>query len=350
MGGGGTPGVASFVIQTKRANLPAVLDLLRQIIREPSLPANEFEQIKQSRLTQLEASRTEPLVLGSNRLQRALNTYPKDDVRYVPTIDESMERLRATTIEQVRTLYRDYLGAGHGELAIVGDFEPSEVLPIIEQTVSGWVAKKPYARIERPYQPTAGGHQTLDLPDKANAAYFAGTSIALTDHDPDYPAMVAGNFILGGGAISSRIADRLRQKGGLSYTARTTFNAPPIDDDGTLTVMAIYNPKNVDKVIDGVNDEVAKLLEGGVTRDELEKAAKGLLEQETVRRSNDAALASTLANNLFLGRTLEYEADLEKSYEKLTPEAVSAVLRKYLDPNRLAVITAGDFAQAGKSE
>ena len=49
----------------------------------------------------------------------------------------------------------------------------------------------------------------------------------IKDDDPDYPALLAGNFILGGGALSSRIADRLRQKGGLSYTAMSMFAAEP---------------------------------------------------------------------------------------------------------------------------
>ena len=349
MGGGGA-GLATFSIQTKRANLPAVLDLLRQILREPSLSVDELELIKQAGLTQLEAGKTDPTALGINRLQRTVSPYPKDDVRYVPTIDESIERLKAVSIEQVKTLYKDFLGANHGELAIVGDFEPSEITPVLEQTFKGWGALKPYARIDRPYQPTEGGTQTIEVPDKANASYFAGSTMRMKDTDPDYAAMVAGNFILGGGALSSRIADRLRQKGGLSYTAQSVFNANAIDDRATLLMLAIYNPKNVDKVIDGVKDELAKILKDGVTQAELDRAVKGLLEQQTVQRSNDAGLASLLANYLFLGRNLKYDADLQKAYQGLTPETVSATLRKYIDPKNFAVITAGDFAQSGKTE
>ena len=350
LAGGGGVGLASFSIQTKRVNLPAVLEILRQIVREPSLPAEELELIKQAQLTQLEASKTDPTALGINQLQRTVSPYPKDDVRYVPTIEESIERLKAVSVAQIQTLYRDYLGASHGELSIVGDFEPSEVLPVLEQTFKGWASKKPYARVDRPYQPTEGGTQTIEVPDKANAAYFAGSAVRMNDHDPDYPAMVAGNFILGGGSLSSRIADRLRQKGGLSYTAQTVFNASPLDDRATLLMLAIYNPKNVDKVIEGVNDEVAKLLKDGVTPTELERATKGLLEQQTVQRSNDGALANILANYLFIGRTLQYDADFQKSLQALTPETVSAALRKYINPKTFAVITSGDFAQAGKTE
>ena len=65
------------------------------------------------------------------RLSRILASYPPDDVRYQPTIDEEIERVKASRLEQVETLYQQYLGARYGELAIVGDFEPSEVLPLV---------------------------------------------------------------------------------------------------------------------------------------------------------------------------------------------------------------------------
>ena len=48
---------------------------------------------------------------GLNHIQRLLAKYPSDDVRYVPTVDEQVERLKKVSLDQVRTLYHDYLGA-----------------------------------------------------------------------------------------------------------------------------------------------------------------------------------------------------------------------------------------------
>ena len=64
-----------------------------------------------------------------------MSRYPSDDVRYVPTIDEQIERLKKVSIDQVRTLYHDYLGADYGDLVVIGDFEPSEILPISDPNV-----------------------------------------------------------------------------------------------------------------------------------------------------------------------------------------------------------------------
>jgi zinc protease len=282
--------------------------------------------------------------LGFNRFQRAFSPYPSDDVRYVPTLEEQLERTRKLSLDQIRTLYRAYLGADHGELVIVGDFEPSEVLPILGRTLEGWKGEKPYARIERPVPPgLKAEHDSIETPDKANAIYLAGLVAPIKDSDPDYPALVAGNFLLGGGSLSSRIADRLRQKGGLSYGAMSVFVADPFDAHGALMIFAIYNPINVEKVSAGVSEEVDRLLRDGVTAAELDRSKAGYLQQQQVARSDDMGLASMLAADLYAGRTMQFQADLERKIRDLTPEAVNAALRKYIDPKRLTVVTAGDF-------
>jgi zinc protease len=121
---GSTLGAVSFSIQAKRDTLPAVLDILRQVLREPLLPARSFEIMQQARLASTEQMRTDPGMLAARLLQRHLAPYPQDDVRYVPTIEESIARLQAVTRDQVAHLYRAYLGSQAGELAIVGDFDP----------------------------------------------------------------------------------------------------------------------------------------------------------------------------------------------------------------------------------
>ncbi|ODT99692.1 MAG: hypothetical protein ABS79_04200 [Planctomycetes bacterium SCN 63-9] len=337
-------GSLTFNIVTKRGNLPAVLEVLRQVLREPTLPASELEIMKHEELAALEQQRSEPIGRAFVQFRRLLNQYPKDDVRYVATIEEEIEQVKGLTIDQIRTLYKDFIGAQRGELAIVGDFEESDVLPILAKSFEGWKAPKPFERVPRPAQPDIKpGRETIEIPDKENAIFLTGSLLPMNDTAPDYPAMVAGNFILGGGALSSRISDRLRQKGGLSYNAGSHFVASPIDLRADVLIMAIYNPINVAKVVEGVDDEVAKLLKDGITAKELEAAKAGYLRQEEVGRTNDSSLVVTLGQNLYLNRTMKYDAELEEKIRKLTPEMVNAALRKHLDPKKFSAVKAGSF-------
>jgi zinc protease len=337
-------GTVTFSIQAKRETLPAVIEILGQVLREPTLPVEEFDVLRSERLAMLQQMQTEPAMLAPRLLQRELNSYAKDDVRYVPTIEESIQRLKDVSYEQVTQLYRRYLGSQTGELTIVGDFDAKACLPILERTLQGWKAAQPYARIAMPLAATSnGGEHEIKTPDKANATYTAGLMFALQDDNPDYPALVMGNYIFGAGALSSRLGDRIRQKEGLSYGVSSSLSVSSQDKRAGLMITAICNPQNIGKVQKAALEEFERLLREGVTAEELEKAKQGYLQAQKVARANDGALAGMLSGLRYLGRTMAFEAEVESKIQALTPEQVNAALRKHLDAKKLVVVTAGDF-------
>ena len=214
-------------IETKRHNLPVVLDLLRQILREPTLPDEEWGEMQRESLANLDEQLTDPQSLALVRMRRTINPYSKDDVRYIPTPQEEIEDVSALKAADFQKLYGDFLGSQAGELAMIGDFDPDEVRPLLEKIFEGWKAKQPYQRIEQiVFDKVTGGRQQILTPDKANAIYVAGETFALRDSDPDYAPLVLGNFIFGGGALSSRLGDRVRQKEGLSYGVGSNVRRP----------------------------------------------------------------------------------------------------------------------------
>ena len=344
-GGGGAPaGAVNFSIQAKRETLPAVLEILRQVLREPILPGDQFEVLKRERLATLEQSRTEPGTLAPRLLQRQLNPYSKDDIRYVPTIDEAIERLRHATHDQIVKLHREYLSSQAGELTIIGDFDPDACLAILKETLGGWTATKPYARIATPITGELSGSQhRINTPDKANATYTSGLVFPLRDDDPAYPAMLMGNYILGSGALSSRLGTRVRQQDGLSYSVGSSLNVSSFDKRAGLTITAICNPQNIGRLEKAVQEELDRLLRDGVTKEELDKARQGYLQAQKVSRSSDTTLSGTLSNLRHLDRNMMWQAELEKNIEALTPDEVLAALRRHIDPKKLVIVTAGDF-------
>jgi zinc protease len=168
----------------------------------------------------------------------------------------------------------------------------------------------------------------------------------MADTDPDYPAMVLGDYMLGGGNLSSRLADRIRQKEGASYGVGSFFSARPLDKSGQWGAYAIYAPENAGRVETALREEIDRALKDGFTATEIANAKQGWLQNAQVERSQDASLAGELANNLFLDRTLTFDADLEKRLSALTADQIVAVMRKYLDPAKVTVVKAGDFHAA----
>jgi len=345
----GDIGTATFTIQTKRDNLPAVIGLLKQILREPTLPAEEFDVLRRQRLAGGEEQLSDPASLAITRVRRSVSPYPKGDVRYIATIEEELENYKAVTQEQVKKLYDKFLSAQVGELAIVGDFDPEPTVKVLREALAGWNSSESYARLPKEFFPNVpGGKQEILTPDKANAVYVAGMAFPMKDTDPDYAAVLMGNYVFGGGSLSSRLGDRVRQKEGLSYGVGSFISADSLDARASLTINAICNPANIQKVNDVIAEELALLLSKGVTEAELGRAKQGYLQQQQVSRTSDGTLASILGESLFVDRTMAYYSDLEKKINALTPEQVLAALKKRIDPKRLVIVDAGDLKAAAK--
>lgn len=346
----GSPGEATFEIRTKRNNLVAAIDLLRQVVREPVFPGSELDLLKQSHRADLEQSLKEPQQLALKALRRTLNPYPVGDVRYFPTIEEELRLNDELDVATIKQIYTDFLGSHAGQLTIVGDFEEEPVMEAMSGILKGWKARQPYARIPR----TGDVDVKSDLvkiatPDKANAYYFAGSVFPLRDDDPDYPALLIGNYIFGAGALSSRLGDRIRQREGLSYSVGSSVLASPLDRRATWIVQAIYNPANFDKLIMAVHEELDDFLATGIKQKELLDARRGFLQNQTVMRTDDSRLAQILELTSIANRTMSFYADLEERVSSLTPEIVRDTCRKYIDANRLFETAAGDWAAAKKA-
>ena len=343
-GGGGTPGQLTFSVEAKKNTLPQALSLLGEILREPAFPADEFETSKRRMISTFSSGRTEPAALAGNKVSRALSPYSVDDVRYVPTLEETLERIEKVSLDDVRQLYETQLGGSHAELGVVGDFEPEATLKLVEDMLGGWIAKVPYQRIDRrvPDQ-IFGVQEDIITPDKSNAEYLAGSAFPLTDMDPEYPALVIGNFIFGGSTLASRLGDRIRQKDGLSYGASSSFTASSRDPVASLTLTVSTNPANIDKVTAAAMEELERFLKEGPTDKELADAKQAYVEAQKVNRTGDAAIAGQIVSNLDTERTFAHAAAQEKAIVALTPSDVAYAFRKYVEPKKLVIIRSGDF-------
>jgi zinc protease len=248
-------------------------------------------------------------------------------------------------LDELKAFHRDFYGA-EGQLAVVGDFDPKAVEAQVTKLFGDWKAVQPFARIpQRLKEGVAPLDAKLETPDKAQAIFIAALPMGLKDGDPDYAALLMGNYMLGGGAINSRIANRLRQKDGLSYGAGSQFNAGSLDAVGQWAGFAIYAPQNLAKLESAFNEELALALKDGFKAEELEAAKTSWLQGQATSRSQDRELAGRLSQNLFAGRAMAWYGELETKVKALTADQVLAALRRHLDPAKLHRVKAGDFAK-----
>jgi zinc protease len=331
-------------IDTIRANLPGALAITAEMLRQPSFPASEFDQVKRQALTAIDAQRTDPQALASLSISRHLNPYPPEHWLYMPTLDERTERTRAATLDDARRCHVDLVGASYSELAVVGDFDPEEVAALAEKLFGDWKSPAPYKRIPMRHFQVQPMDRTIETPDKANAVYRAGLNLKLRDDDPDFAALVLGNYLLGG-TSDARLPRRIREKEGLSYSVGSWLRASAEDEAGEFGVYAIYAPQNRARLERAVREEITRALAEGFGKDEFENARKGLLEARKVARDSDSALAGRLLFYATIGRTFAWDRDFESRIASLTPEEVRDALRRHLRLEDLSTVKAGDFSK-----
>ncbi len=335
-------------IETTRENLPALVKLVGEAFREPTFAEKEFESLKQETLAGYESQRSEPTALASIALQKHLSPYAKGHILSIQSIDESVASLKALTLDDVKKFYQEFYGASDAQVSIVGDFDEAEIGKIVRETFGSWKSPKAFKRIESKRKNAETINLKLETPDKANAFFLAGVTMPLRNDNADYPALVLGNYMLGGGFLNSRLAVRIRQKDGLSYGVGSQFNAGSLDSVASFNGFAIYAPQNVEKLEKAFKEEIDRALKEGFTEEEVKSAKSGYLQSQTVNRSQDGGLATRLNDYLFIKRTLLWDEDLEKKIAALTPEQIVQAMRKHIDPAKISIVKAGDFAKAQK--
>ncbi len=331
--------------RTTRTHLAGALRLAAHAMRESVFPPAEFEQLRRSTLTRLQARLANPEVVSFDAHSTHFNTYPEGDPRHAPSIAAQIMALQRLDVEDVKAFHSDLWGGSRGQIAIVGDFEPGEVEPLVRELFSGWRSKAAYAPVVRDFRPVAPTRIFRDVPETESASLRARVALDLRDDDDDFlPLMVADTIFGGGAGMSNRVMDRVRQREGLSYSAGSVLAAGYPGRAGTWTVYGSFAPQNAARFETAVREELERLLKDGVTPQELADAVNGLLQEGVVERSQDNALSSRWVTLLDAGRDFGFVRAREERLRKLTVDEVVAAVRRHLDPARLTVVVAGDAA------
>ncbi len=343
---GARNGNVYVTLSSTEENLMPALHLMSDMLKNPAFSAAELEKLKTEELSNLESNKTEPQFLATTRLSEINNPHPKGHPLYKMTVEEREAAIRNVAITDVKAFHADFYGLGKSILVGIGNLNPDEIKTFMEREFDGFESKKPYAKIPSPFTESKAVIEDIATPDKKNAMTFGGLNIKISEYGEDYPALMIATAIFGGGFLSSRIADRLRQKDGVSYGAGAGLQADSdkIDQNSQMYFYAIYAPENYDKVLLGFREELARFIKDGITKEELENAVNGWVQEENVSRAKDDELLTVINNNTYYERTMDFQKSLEEKISNLTVANVNDAIKKYIKPyEKWTVVNARDF-------
>jgi zinc protease len=336
-------------VNTVREHLPATIELIGKLLREPALPPDGVDEVRRQWLASIESERREPGAVVANALDRHFSPYPKDDIRHVETFDEQEALVKAANVGQLRELHRRFYSAAHGEFTAVGDLDPAAVRRALDKAFGDWMqpaaGAQRFARVPRPPVEPGPLALTLATPDKQNANLMARVALPVNDTHAEHAALILANHILGGGG-SSRLWRRIREAEGLSYDVRSFIQWNPFEAQSMWISTAIFAPANRARVEAAWRAEIERALREGFTQAELDEAKASQLNFRRLRRAQDDALAGEAAVNLYLGRSFARLAQVDEAIGKATLEQVNTAWRRHFDITKLAIAWGGDFKDA----
>ena len=336
---------ATASITAPADNFLAAMRLAVEILKEPAYLQDEFDRLKTQREKPLEVPLTEPNQLANERVTRYLSPFTKNDTQYSPTREEQLAEIRKATVDEAKRFHDQFYGANFGIFAVVGPVAPADMQKAAADLLGSWNTARPYKRMVTPFKKVVAINEKIETPDKANARFLAAQRFQMSQDDPDYPAIVLASYMFGE-PITSHIADRIRNREGLSYGANARITAPAEGDAATLTGTVTFNPSVGPKVEFSFMDELKKVYKDGFAADELAEAKKAYLEARIIGRSTDAALLNLITSHEQLERPFAWDMNLEDKIRTLTLDQVNAAFRKHIDPNGVSIVKAGDFKAA----
>jgi zinc protease len=314
-----------------------ILELMADLARHASFPAEEFERERRQRLEELKIERTTPRFLASERLRRVLfGAHP------YAVVSPTEQQLAAIRRDQLVEFYEKHYVPAESLLVVVGDFVAAEMLEKIEKVFGAWKAPRP-AHPESAAPPHhAGRHVYLvHLPGSVQTQVLLG-NLSITRRNPDWYRLVVANSILGG-AFHSRLVLNIREQKGYTYSPGSGVNA--LRQQGYFTVRAAVRNDVVAATLTEMFYEIDRMRSLPVTDEELASAQSYITGVFSLGVATQDGLLGQLATAYLDQLPGDYLETYRERIRALAAADVLAAARRHFDSANAQIVVVGDRAQ-----
>ncbi len=321
-----------------RADLPDVLALAAEALREPLLDADEIRKAADRTVAAIRRSRESTGQQAGGTMARRL--VPPDHPNYIYTPEDEEARTAAITPDDVRDAWRRHVGSDGFLLAVVGDADPGAIAATVADRFGGWAAHGLEARFAPDAAPTAPGRVDVPIADRTSLDVRLAHAVALRRDSPDFLAAYAAVYALGGN-FSSRLMQTIRDEQGLTYGIGAALGGVAVEHDGGFGVSVTLSQESLERGIVAVREEVERFVAEGVPAEALAGVQTTLAGLHVVAMATTGGLAARLLVNAERGFDVGYLDRYPDLVRAITPAEATAALRRHVRPADLHVTVAG---------
>lgn len=250
----------------------------------------------------------------------------------------------------VAGLTRDHLVAFHDAffhpntavLSLAGRFDPAEALASIERHLGDWAHNGALALPEAPEiaRQTAPVEQYVHA-EKSQVNLFLGHLGIRRTHADYYSLMVLDTILGSSPGFTSRIPRVLRDEQGLAYSTFSNITGSAGIDPGRFIAFIGTSPANLDRAIEGLRHEIARIVAEPVSADELETAKSYLTGSFVFRFQTNAQIAGYLIDAEVFELGFDFLERFPRLIEAVTVDEVLRVAREHIDPEAMTLVVVG---------
>ena len=335
----GSASLGGISLSVTKPRLNAALDLLLKAWINPALPEREFDSLKKAGLESLDRTLTVPSAVAAKELSFRLDNYPADHPGKPKTFQALREELNRLTYADVKACAKDLLGLSNVSLVITGDLTKEEFISLWNDRFRSLPrAAIPYERIPAPPVPASINTEEIvvAMPGKPSASIAGAGLISINMREADFPALRLAFYALGGdGNAKSRLWQRLREKGGLSYSVSATLSPDEFDQRTGFSISASVASPDYEKALSALRDVVTTAVNEGLTDEELSAAKSSWLERRKATFSGESGYSDYVEGLIKTSTSFEYLIGYDKRIADITAHEVNAAFKRYVDPKRI---------------
>lgn len=313
--------------------LNPALDLFAKVVEKPTFPADALERERAGALVALQHERQSPGAIAHKTFMHMLY----GDHPYAHDPLGSDKSLRAITRADLVAFHGRYYVGSNAWLAIVGNATLSEAKAIADRALGGLPRGEAVPPLPAVKPLPEGKREIIDFPAQQSHVLIGQPAVARDD--PDYFALMVGNYTLGGGGLVSRLSDEVREKRGYSYSVYSYFQ--PMRVAGPFTLGLQTRNEKRDAAIAVARKVLDDYVEHGPTAQELDAAKRYLSGSFPLRLDSNKKLADNLAYVGFYGLPLTYFDTFIQRVEAVTDKQIRAAFKRHMQPQHMVTVVVG---------
>ncbi|WP_342032268.1 M16 family metallopeptidase [Neisseria sp. Marseille-Q2251] len=307
--------------------------LLNQSLTHPRFDPAVFDRRQKEAVTALQQQETTPDFTAG----RALTKLAYPDHPYGSGANITAESIRKVNLDDIRAFHRSRYGKDNAIVAIVGDINRKQADQLVKNVLNGLPERSSAAKNVPAVQQQPA--QRRDIPFAGEQAQVLLGMPLIKRHDPDYYALVAGNYILGGGGFDSRLMKVLRDRHGYTYGVHSTLE--PATEAGMFTIGYSTQKKNTKDSLVQAQAVIKQFIEEGPTEEELAQAKANIIGSFPLRFDSNAKLVKYLSIIGHHNLPNDYLEAYPKAIGKLTVEQVKDAWQRRVKPEDLHIVVVG---------